>query len=354
MAEKKSNKGLVTVLIIVGIVMIVLVTMVVRYLLSLNKETIDDRPYVSAEYPEERDIEVYTQQIGSIMPAEYVAVIPMMAGEILKVNFDIGDHVNKDDVLCVVNSDALESLQIQLDSAQIQLDDANTTLERMKALYAAGAISEQSMEQTESAVKGAQLQYDAAKTQYELQEKYSNIKAPISGVIESKNAEVHEFATQGSPIAVITAEGETEVSFGISEDSYKSLKVDDTVEVISGGKEYDATVTEIGTMLSSSGLHEVKARIKDGSDLTTGSRAKVSHIKDKAQGVLSIPVDAVYYAGSQAFVYVLKDNVAVKKLFTPGINDGAYIEIADGITKEDKVITTWDKELYDTAQVIEE
>ena len=220
MAEKKSNKGLVTVLIIVGIVMIVLVTMVVRYLLSLNKETIDDRPYVSAEYPEERDIEVYTQQIGSIMPAEYVAVIPMMAGEILKVNFDIGDHVNKDDVLCVVNSDALESLQIQLDSAQIQLDDANTTLERMKALYAAGAISEQSMEQTESAVKGAQLQYDAAKTQYELQEKYSNIKAPISGVIESKNAEVHEFATQGSPIAVITAEGETEVSFGISEDSY--------------------------------------------------------------------------------------------------------------------------------------
>ena len=352
--KKLSTKGKWTAIILIGLVVVVGATMAIRYALSLNKEVKDDRPYVSAETPVERNIEVYTDQIGSITPEEYVAVIPMMAGEILEVNFEIGDHVNKDDVLCVVNADSLKQLQIALDSAQIQLDDAKTNLERMQALHAAEAISDQALEQTQSAVKGAQLAYDNAKTQYELQEKYANIKAPISGVIESKNAEVHNFASQGTPIAVITAEGENKISFGVSEEASKTLKVGDKVTVNAGGKDYDATVTEIGTMLSQSGLHDAKAEIKNGSDLTTGSRAKVTLIKSRAENTLSIPVSAVYYAGSEAFVYVLEGTAAVKKTFTTGINDGEYIEITDGLTKSDKVITTWDRELHDGAEVIEQ
>ncbi len=350
--QPKKHYSRTVALIRIRLVAAVAVTMVIRHIQNSRHEVTESRTTVEVCTPEKRDIEIYTDQIGSITPAEFVAVIPMLTGEILEVNFNVGDRVQEGDVLVRINSDALDSLQIQVDSAKMQMEDAQKALERIEALFPTGAVSQQTLEQTRSAAQGAKLAYEAAQNQYDLQVKYMNVTAPISGVIESRSAEVHEFAAPASPVCVISAGSGTVITFGAAGESAAVLKAGEQVKVESGGKTYTATVTEIGSMVSASGLHQVKADIEDGRDLTTGSRAKVTLIKERSLDTLSIPMSAVYYAGGNAFVYVFENDTAVKRDFTPGLNSEDYIEVLEGLGPEDRVICTWAKELYNGAAVV--
>ena len=50
-----------------------------------------------------------------------------------------------------------------------------------------------------SAATQAQLQYDAAKLNYDTQAEFTTITAPIAGVIESFSPEVHDMISQTAP-----------------------------------------------------------------------------------------------------------------------------------------------------------
>lgn len=72
---------------------------------------IDTRPSVRTVSPSNRDIAVYTEQIGTIEPAQSVSVFPKIGGEVLSVNFNAGDIVKAGEVLATINSDALLHLR---------------------------------------------------------------------------------------------------------------------------------------------------------------------------------------------------------------------------------------------------
>lgn len=350
--EKNKKYGKIIAIILIALVVVTAAVIGVRFIINSNHETVDSRPVVRVAAPETRTVEVYTEQIGTVQPAESVNVLAMLAGEILEVNFNAGDKVKKGDVLLVINSDSLKSLEIQMNSAKIQNEDAQTALERTKVLFETGAVSQSALEQAQSGAEKAQLAYDAAKNQYDVQKKYSTITAPVSGTVEYKNAEVHSFAAQGSPVAVISGEGKTSVVFGVSEDSMKTVKPGDQVYVYKQGYEGYGNITEINTMIGQNGLFNVKAELDDPDGLTTNARVIVNILKNRAEDAMTIPLSAVYHDGGESFVYVLKDdNTIAKTVFTSGIDDGEYIVVEDGLTKEDNVVYTWSRELYNGAEV---
>lgn len=350
--EKNKKYGKIIAIILIALVVVTAAVIGVRFIINSNHETVDSRPVVRVAAPETRTVEVYTEQIGTVQPAESVNVLAMLAGEILEVNFNAGDKVKKGDVLLVINSDSLKSLEIQMNSAKIQNEDAQTALERTKVLFETGAVSQSALEQAQSGAEKAQLAYDAAKNQYDVQKKYSTITAPVSGTVEYKNAEVHSFAAQGSPVAVISGEGKTSVVFGVSEDSMKTVKPGDQVYVYKQGYEGYGNITEINTMIGQNGLFNVKAELDDPDGLTTNARVIVNILKNRAEDAMTIPLSAVYHDGGESFVYVLKDdNTIAKTVFTSGIDDGEYIVVEDGLTKADNVVYTWSRELYNGAEV---
>lgn len=351
--EGKSRKyGKIIAIILIALVVITIAVIGIRLVIESHHEVTDSRPIVKVEVPQTRNVYVYTEQIGTVQPGETVNVVPMMAGEILEVNFNPGDKVREGDVLVVIKADALNTLKIALDASEIQLNDAMTNLERTKALYETGAVSKAMMEQAQSAADGARLSYESSKTQYDMQKDYAYIKAPISGTIQYKNAEVHSFASQGNPVASILGSGKASVTFGISEDSMNSIKEGDRIFVSKSGYEGYGTITEINSMVGQNGLYNVKAELDDAGDLTANSRVIVQVVKNKAEGVMTVPLKAVYHDGGESFVYVLKDDSTLEKRnFLAGIDDGNYIAVEGGLTEKDNVITSWSREIYNGAEV---
>ena len=340
---------------IVAIVLGIAVVGYVGYRFATPKKEVvtDTRPSVRTLNPSNRDIAVYTEQIGTIEPARSTSVFPKMAGEVLSVNFNAGDMVKSGDVLATINSDALTSLKIQVDAAKVSMDDTATALSRTQALADTGAVAEQALEQANSAATSARLNYEAAKSQYDLQASYTSIKAPVSGIIETKSVEVHDMVAGSAPIAVISSNDGKEVKFAATSEVQRVLKPGDEIKVSYDKTDYQGNITEISNVVSAAtGLYEAKASLDDAAALQTGTKVKLTLLKDRETDAITIPISAVLYSGNDAFVYVYEDGKAIKKDITAGIYDSEYIVVKEGLSSSDNVISTWSNEMYDGAEVV--
>ena len=193
----------------------------------------------------------------------------------------------------------------------------------------------------------------AAQNQYNLQLEYTTITAPISGTVESRNIEVHDFASTGMPICTIASDGQIQVDFGVTERTFSNISVGEAVSIEKGGNTYEATITEIGSMLNAAtGLYDVTAVLNEQADLANGSRVKLTVVRDQALGAMTVPLSAVNYDGGIPYVYCLENGVAVRTDVEVGIHDEERIEILGGLEDGSQVIYSWSNELVDGAEVL--
>lgn len=341
---------------VTAIVVVVLIVGI-GYRLFFQKDKVvqyETRPTVSVEYPAAGNITLYTEIVGEIEPQSKVTVLPKMSGELLDIYFQAGDYVEAGQVLCRIDSDALTSLQLNVDTAKVALNDANTSLHRIQALYDSGDVPQSNLEQAQSAASNARFAYEAALDQYNLHVEYMTITAPISGYVESRNVKVHDNVTPGTEICVISVNDQFQAVFGVTEKILQNLSVGDKVALEKNGTEYEAAVTEISSMVNpSTGLYDITAVLTEASSLTTGTRVKITLIMDRVTNVLTVPIDAVNYNNSIAFVYCYNNGIAEKTDIVTGIYDSERMEVVSGITKDSRIITGWSNELVDGAEVIE-
>ncbi len=120
---------------------------------------------------------------------ETVKVSPSLQGIIEKIYVEIGDKVNKGDMLVRMD-------QNQLNTTKIAFANLEVELSRMKALRETGSVAQQALDQI-------QLTYDQTKANLEFLEKNTFVRAPFSGVISAKSYEDGELYA-GQPIVVLT------------------------------------------------------------------------------------------------------------------------------------------------------
>lgn len=336
------------------IVIAVVAGLVVPRILGGNKEEIvaEVPPAVTVVKPENRTIELSSELIGTIEPDSIVYVTPLGSGEITSVNVQTGDMVTAGQLLCVIDTKQVESSRITAETARISYEEAKKNLDRYTVLYQAGDVAEADYQSLVDKVQLAKLQYDNAKIAYNIQLESSQVTAPIAGRVESFNVKVHDMVSPQTNLCVISGEGGKAVTFYVPERIVNGLKTGDSIKVEKNGTDRSATITEVSSMIDqASGLFKVKASVPDGNTLATGTSVKLYVISQRAENVLSVPVDSVYYEGGNPFVYTYVDGKLKKNAVTVGLADNNYTEIKEGIGADDQVVATWTSELYDGSVV---
>lgn len=346
---KKSSKRL-----IAGAVVLLVAAGFVFKLVSGKEEApqYETRPTVAVQTPVTGDITLYTELTGTVEPVSRASVMPKISGEILEVNFQAGDTVQAGQVLCKIDSDALRTMELQMQSASVAADTAARELARLQPLFDGGFVSQQQFQQAQDAATSARLAYETAKTQYDLQMEYTTVTAPIDGVIESRGIELHDHVSPSAPICVISGGDQLQVNFGVTEKVMKNMNVGDALTVEKNGSTYEGNLTEIGAMVNASGLYDAKAAVSQGASLTNGAKVKLTVVMDRAEGAMTVPVDAVNYDNGNAFVYCYEDGTAKKTMVEAGIYDSQNMEIISGLEADSQVIVTWSNELVDGQQVL--
>lgn len=181
---------------------------------------------------------------------------------------------------------------------------------------------------------------------------YSTVTAPIAGRIESCDVEVYDRVSQSGQLCVIAGEGGSRITFYVTQRMLKNLNEGDALEIIKHGSAYEGHISEISSMVDSeSGLFKVKAEMENTDEIAIGSTVKINLVTERAENAMLVPVDAIYYSNSNAYVYLYQDGVAKMAQVEVGLYDSESAEILSGLSRDDVVVSTWSSNLYEGAVI---
>ena len=261
----------------------------------------------------------------------------------------IGKETAKNNVLAAEDGKRLAEKMLQdyeLYTKAVILAGANAQLAGSNSSLIA---AQSGLAQAQAGVKQAQAGLEAAKLQME----YTQVSAPVAGIITQKNVTVNNMTGQGTPAYVIAADDAANVVFYVAETVMLELATGQEIDVERNGEYYKAVISEnTGIPDAASGLFKIKAQLTTGADkLINGTSVKLTMATQKAESVMTIPVDSVYYESQKAYVYCVEDGKAVKTMIETGITNNESVEVKSGLTADSQVITTWAAQLKDGSEI---
>jgi len=349
-------------------------------------------------------------------PNNEVTVIPKVSGTVKKVNVEVGQSVAKGDALFEIDdtdialsaaqADAalasaranyemtvggsmksqLLQLETAMNSAKENLDTAELGLERTQALFDIGSVSQQALESAQTGYDMALLQYETAREAYELtrdtiqkqtanvaqagvnqakvasqlagrQLEYAVVRAEIDGVIGSCTVSEGMMASPSSASVSIVDLSSMVINVAIPDNMLSRIKQGAEAEITVDGAEPSQFVGTVESIAPSadrmSMLFPVKIRVNnpDGA-LKSGMYATVRIAAEQKSDAISVPISAVLKSGNEYYVYVVRDGVAVRTVVTRGIANEEMIEITEGLSDGDAVVTKGQDFLEDQTPVV--
>jgi macrolide-specific efflux system membrane fusion protein len=177
---------------------------------------------------ERGNLEKTVTSVGSLKPKDYVDVGTQVSGRVEKVHVEIGDRVDKGDLIAeidpivyesTVHKDRanLENLRAQLRQQQAELALARQQLARNERMVQANAVSQDTVDQAQAAAKVSEAQVAATQAQIKAAEAtlagdlanlgYTKIYAPLAGTVVSETTLEGQTvnAVQSAPVIVQVA-----------------------------------------------------------------------------------------------------------------------------------------------------
>lgn len=151
---------------------------------------------VTTTRPEQQLWPKRLEATGNVAAWQEVVIGSEVTGQrLMDVRVNVGDVVQKGQVLATINTDQLMSQRAQVEAniaeAKAVLADASQNAERAKGLQNSGALSSQEVSQYLTAKQTAQARLEAAQAQLksiDVQLQQSQIVAPDAGVISARQA----------------------------------------------------------------------------------------------------------------------------------------------------------------------
>ena len=156
---------------------------------------------------EGKNVRKYIDTLGTISSLHSVNVVPQVFGQIVKINFKQGQHVNAGDVLAEIDSRPYEAAVLQaqgsLRQAEAQLKIDSLDVERNKKLAKDNYIDKQTFDTLVAKVevdKGIVETCKAALMTAQINLDWCKIKSPISGKVGLYNINSGNVVAAGSSI----------------------------------------------------------------------------------------------------------------------------------------------------------
>ena len=350
------QKGLKAIAIL--IILSVLFFFIVRRIMK-PKEEVEGKalPTVTCISMEKGDIAVKEELLGEISAKEQFRLLSKISGEVLEIDKENGSEVKKGERIALLdNQKQVDAAKYSLEQAKAQAEVARDSRDRLATLKESGDISVQDFEAADAQAKAAEAQLKAAKLNYDTQVEFSEITAPSDGILQNSILVKGAFIPQGTQLATLMGAGAQQVLFSVTEDLVKNLSVGQSIMLEKGKESYPGTITEISSvLLPETGLFPVKAEVEN-TDFPEGSKAKISLTKDSRSSVNILPLNVLYYENGEAYVYVFEgtdgnEGLLRKKKVELGLSGEESAEILSGLSEEDKVVSSWNNEMFDGAKV---
>lgn len=309
-------------------------------------------PLVSAAAPGTRSVTSTVTFTGTIH-ARYDMPISAEgeSGRITAVLVEAGDRVKQGQVLARLDESVLRPqlnrLAASVEEAKAQAALSEAEARRARAVSASGALSAEEIARREATAATDEARVKVAVAQLAEQEARlgkTEIRAPASGIVLTRSAEVGQTASPGGEALFrLARDGEVEMRGQVAERDLAALSVGQTAQVYLTGldKPFEGTVRLLGAIIDpSSRLGEIRIALKPDSALRPGAFARGEVVVGAAQRPV-LPQTAVLSDAHGTFVLVVNaENKAERRPVRVGNTVPEGLVISEGLKGDELVITT--------------
>ena len=314
-------------------------------------------PTVSVAHPFHDDAPRRLTLPGNVEAFYEASLYARVSGYLAGWSQDIGARVHAGQVLATIDTPDLDQeyaqAQADLAAAEAQSSFAELTAKRWHALLASNSVSQQSADEKEGDATARRAEVAAQKAHVDrlrAMESFKKLTAPFDGVVTARNTDVGALITGGSSTAVplfkVADMHEMRVYVRVPQAYASELKPGlraSLAEPQYPGRAFPATLATTSQSVAAESrtvLVELMAPNPDRK-LWAGTFAEVHFEVPGDGGVLRVPASAlIFRAHGAQLATVDRHSRVVLKDVSIGRNLGTQIEIEDGISAADRVITT--------------
>lgn len=350
----------------------------------------------SGQEEESAGIAVQTQQVtlnaiaadnqvsGKVAADSQTSIMVAATAKCTAVYVEAGDEVQAGEKICTLDLASTiasyNAAQITYNSTAASYSDQKDILDKQvalyaknvedtKALFAIGAASQTEIDQAELTLMGAQAQRDSTLAQLEagmqsyesslkqlqqvLQDVDSqgNVIAPVSGTLVSLSAVENGYVSAAMPVAVINGAEQMKISVSVSEALVPKLAIGDEADVVvsAADAQFTAVVQSVEkTASAQTQLYTVTLSVPaEVAGLLAGMFAEVTFHTDRAEGVITVPSQAILTSGDKQYVFVVEQDTAKYVEVSTGMMGSGVTEITAGLSAGQQLVTVGQAYLSD-------
>lgn len=309
------------------------------------------------------DIPVFNEYVGQVFGQSDVALRPRVEGWITGIHFKEGDEVKQGQLLYTIEDIQLQNkvanAQARLTEAEVMFQKAKANLDRVEPLVEANALSKKDLDEARADYDAQKENVNSAlalKSNAEIEQGYSRISAPISGIIGISKVQVGDYVSRSfadNAINTVSATAKVRVRFSITENDF--LEFRRKREATGASKDSIVIYLELsdGSMYPETGKVDFADRSIDPQTgtitiqalfendtklLRPGQYVKVRFKADEMKQAIVIPQQAISQLQSTYRVFVLNDsNQIVPRTVKVGPRNGSNWVITEGVKASEKV-----------------
>jgi membrane fusion protein, multidrug efflux system len=298
-----------------------------------------------------RDVPVQIRATVDLRPLYQADVGAKTLGYLDAVLVDRGDRVKKGQLLAVVRPSDLPD---QMEAARVAHDLARSNLDRAQKLAPSGVVSQQELQNAQSAFAAAQANLQAVATRFG----ETKIFSPIDGVVSNRRLDpgvlVGPNAGSGS-ILTVQRDDVLRVFVPVNERDAGAIRLGQDALV-----EFDAVPGKVfqGKVIRLSPAFDPVTRTVDAEVhlsnpgvLRAGMYGRGTLVTAVHPGAVVVPVAAVQISDGRHYAFVVAGDKVKRTEIKVGVDGGDWFEVTSGLAPGAEIVTAGTDVLADGATV---
>ena len=305
---------------------------------------------VEVTFPVRADIYATYHATTTIASDADAPVLARVPGEIVQIIAEEGDLVEKGQVLARLDGDRL---RLEMLAARADLEKVRKEFSRYSDLAERGLVSVAMFDGLKYDVDALQASYELKKLNYD----YSEIRAPIAGIVSSRNIKLGQNIDANVVTFRITDTSELIAYLQIPQAELAKFSAGHTAYLqvdAMPGDNFDATIIRISPTIDiRNGTFRATAYVNnDDGHLVPGMFARFTIEYEKHEDALLIPLDAIVEEDDEMAVYIVADGEVTRRKVTTGVMTDGQVEILNGLAEDEEIVVVGLSGLRDGSKVL--
>lgn len=275
--------------------------------------------------------------------------ITNVRGIIRRIYVEEGDEVAAGQVLAQLEE---EQLQIEVNRTKATMERLQNEYRRNKDLFDRNLISAETYDNSRFEFEAQKANYEMAKLNLER----SAIRSPISGVVTERLVKTGNLVNTNEQLFKIANFDPLLAVLHVPEHEMNKMSIGQKILLRADAvpdSVFEGQVARISpTVDAQSGTFRVTIAVRDPArQLKPGMFSRIRIVYDTKYNTPILPKEAVITEDVNQSVFIIRDSIAYKQPVKTGYVNGKNIEILEGVTTGDFVVTIGQNSLRDSTLV---